>query len=103
MSVDEFKEKAVEENGLFVLRERQVDEDGGESVRVRIFQDSKGRMPLSDIDTDARWRAKRRDKRPDLHYQEDVVVDRGGFIVVREATHASVGDCPPVARMLGTL
>ena len=28
MSVEEFKEKAVEENGLFVLRERQVDKDG---------------------------------------------------------------------------
>ena len=28
MSVEEFKEKAVEENGLFVLREHKVDEDG---------------------------------------------------------------------------
>ena len=103
MSVDEFKEKAVEENGLFVLRERQVDEDEGESVRERFFQDSKGRMPLSDVDTDARWRTKRRDKRPDLHYQENVIVDRGGFIVARKAAHASEGDCRPVVKMLEQL
>ena len=38
MSVDEFKNKAVEENGLFVLRERRVDENGVESERVRYFQ-----------------------------------------------------------------
>ncbi len=103
MSVDEFKEKAVEGNSLFVLRERQVDEDGEESVRVRFFQDSKGRMPLGDVDTDARWRTKRRDKRPDLHCHENVIVERGGFIVARKATHASEGDCRPVVKMLEQL
>ena len=93
----------MEENGLFVLRERQVDEYGGEFVRERFFQHPKGRMPLSDVETDARWRAKRRDKRPDLHYQENVIVERGGFIVARKATHASEGDCRPVVKMLEQL
>ena len=64
MSVEEFKEKAVEENGLFVLRERQVDKDGVISERVRHFQNSKGRMPLNKVDTDARWSTNKRNKRP---------------------------------------
>ena len=42
VSVEEFKAKAIEENGLFVLRERQVDEDGEE--RVSYYQDPKGRF-----------------------------------------------------------
>ena len=81
MSVEEFREKAVEENGLFVLRERQVDENGVESERVRYFQDSRGRSPLNDADIDARWSTKKRNKRPDLNYKENIIVDSGGFIV----------------------
>ena len=42
MSVEEFKEKAVEENGLFVLREQKVDEDGEEQESVSYYQDRKG-------------------------------------------------------------
>lgn len=56
MSVEEFKEKAVEENGLFVVREQEVDEDGEARENVSYYQDPKGRMPLSPVDTDARWR-----------------------------------------------
>ena len=103
MSVDEFKEKAVEENGLFVLREQHIDRDGQERESVRHFQDSRGRMPLNEADTDARWRTKKRDERPKLNYQENVIVDRGGFIVSRKATHADKGDYTAVDAMLGQL
>ncbi len=103
MSVEEFKEKAVEENGLFALRERIVDEDGVESERVSYYRDPKGRLPLSEVDTDARWRTTRQDRRPKLDYQENVIVDRGGFIVSRRATHASGGDWRPLIGMLGQL
>ena len=100
MSVEEFKEKAVEENGLFVLRERQVDEDGEEQESVSYYQDPKGRLPLSPVDTDARWRTTSRGRRPDLHYQENVIVDHSGFIVTRKATHASGGDWHPLVGIL---
>ena len=103
MSVEEFKEKAVEENGLFALRERIVDEDGVESERVSYYRDPKGRLPLSEVDTDARWRTTRQDRRPKLDYQENVIVDRGGFIVSRRATHASGCDWRPLIGMLGQL
>ena len=103
MSVEEFREKAVEENGLFVLRERQVDENGVESERVRYFQDPRGRSPLNDADIDARWSTKKRNKRPDLNYKENVIVDSGGFIVARRATRGSEGDWKPVSDMLEQL
>ena len=53
MSVEEFRNKAVEENGLFVLSERQVAEDGVERENVRYFQDPKGRLQLNPVDTDS--------------------------------------------------
>ena len=55
MTVDEFKEKSVEENGLFVLREENPEVDGEEKESVSYYQDPKGRLPLSPVDTDARW------------------------------------------------
>ena len=70
MSVEEFREKAVEENGLFVLRERVIDEDGEEQESVSFYQDPKGRLRLNPVDTDARWRTTRQDRRATLHYQE---------------------------------
>ena len=86
MSVEEFKEKAVEENGLFVLRERQVDKDGEERESVSYYQDPKGRLCLNPVDTDARWRTVgRQPNKGNLHYQENVIVERGGFIVARTA------------------
>ena len=69
MSVDEFKNKAVEENGLFVLRERRVDENCVESERVRYHQDPRGRAPINTADTDAPWSTNSPNKRPDLHYK----------------------------------
>ena len=56
MTVGEFKEQAIEENGLFKFTEAAVDEDGVEHETVRYFQSPEGRLPLSPVDTDARWR-----------------------------------------------
>ena len=52
-----------------------VDEDGVEHEEVRYFQDPNGNLPLSAVDTDARWR----NSRPGpafLSYAENIVVDR---------------------------
>ena len=87
MTVEEFKEQAIETNGLFMLPGPRVDADGAEHNKVRYFQDSQGRMPLSPVDTDARWCSKP-GKLSDLLYQENVVVDRGGFILFGGITHA---------------
>ena len=55
---------------------------------------------MSPVDTDARWRTTSRGRRPDLHYQENVIVDHSGFIVARKATHASGGDWHPLVGIL---
>ena len=54
LTVEKFREQAIEENGLFVLSESGVDEEGVEQDEARYFQDSKGLLPLSPVDTYAR-------------------------------------------------
>ena len=43
MTVGEFKEQAIEENGLFKIMETTVDEDGAPRETARYFQGPKGR------------------------------------------------------------
>ena len=68
LSVDEFKEQAIEENGLFVLASSTVDHQGDERQEVRYFQDARGQLPLSPVDTDARWRTTRSGKPSGWNY-----------------------------------
>ena len=92
LSIEEFKEQSIEENGLFVLASSTVDDEGVERQEVSYFQDARGQLPLSPVDTDARWRTTRSRKPSGLNYQENVIVDLGGFIVARGITHASEGE-----------
>ena len=89
MTMAEFKEQAIEENGLFVLTATTVDDDGVEHEEVRYFQSPEGRMPLNPVDTDTRWKSTRAGKAAGLQYQENVIVDLCGFILSRGVTHAS--------------
>ena len=91
MTIEEFEEQDIEVNGLFIIAETTVDDDGVEHGEMRYFQRPEGRMPLNPADTDARWRTSRTGKAPGLQYQEDVIVDRGEFILSRGVTHASEG------------
>ena len=81
MTGREFKEQAIEEIGLFVLARSTTDEEGVEHEQVRCFEDHKGRLPLSPVDTDARWRTTRPGKPSGLNYKEKVITDRVGFIL----------------------
>ena len=47
MTVAEFKEQGMEENGLFKLTETTVDDDGIEHETVRYFRSPEGRLPLT--------------------------------------------------------
>ena len=66
-----------------MLASSTVDDEGVEHQDVSYFQDARGQLPLSSIDTDARWRTTRSGKPSGLNYQENVVVDLGGFILSR--------------------
>ena len=103
MTVDEFKEQAIDENGLFKIMETTVDEDGAQREKERYFQSPEGRMPLNPVDTAARWRATRSGRASGLQYQENVIVDRGSFILSRVVTHASERESKPVAALIETL
>ena len=103
LSVEEFRERAIEENGLFVLNESGVDEKGIAWEETRYFQDSKGRLPLSPVDTDARWRTSRPSRSPELNYQDNAIVDRNGFILSRGVTHASEGEWKALPQLLEQL
>jgi hypothetical protein len=83
MTVEEFKEQTIEENGLFVIARSTTDEEGVGHEEVRYFQDAKGQLPLSPVATDARWRTTRPGKPSGLNYQENVITYRGGFILAR--------------------
>ena len=83
-----------------MITETTVDEDGVEHEEVRHFQKPDGRLPLSPVDTDARWRTSRRGKPSGLHYQENVMVDLGGFIQSRGVSHASEGEWKAVPALL---
>ena len=103
LTVAEFRERAIEGNGLFVLNQFKTDENGVEWEETRHFQDSKGHLPLNPVDTDARWRTSRPGKPPGLNYQDNAVVDRGGFILSRGVTYASEGEWKALPALLEQL
>ena len=103
MTVDEFKEQAIEENGLFKIMETTIDKEGVLHETARYFQSPKGRLPLNPVDTDARWRTTRAGRASGLQYQENVIVDRGGFILSRGVTHASERESKAVAALIEKL
>ena len=80
MTVEEFREKAVEENGLFIVREQQTDEEGVVRESVSYYQDAKGRLSLSQVDTGRQMAHHTTGVRTCIA-KENVIVDRGGFRV----------------------
>ena len=89
MTVEEFREQAVDLNGLFLISETTVDDDGVEKEETRYFQSHEGKLPLNPVDTDARWRTLWSGNALGLPDQENVIVDLSGFILPQWATHAS--------------
>ena len=78
MTVEEFREQAIQVNGLFLIPETTVDDDGVENEETRYFQNPEGKLPLNPVDTDARWNTSRAGKASGLQCQENVIVNLGG-------------------------
>ena len=64
LTVAEFQERAIGGNGPFLTSESGVDENGTAREETWDFEYSKGHVPLSPADTDARWRAEGRGEPP---------------------------------------
>jgi IS5 family transposase len=93
LTVEEFAQKATQENGLFTLREVQPGtKEEPARIQVRYYQDPQGRLPLSPVDLDARWRTHSRAQKAQLCYKENLMVDRSGFILARGVSHANISD-----------
>jgi len=103
MTVEEFQQKATQENDLFVVKESEGEESGSPGEKVKHYQDPEGRLPLSPVDLDARWRTYSNSKRAELCYQDNVIVDGGGFILARSTTHASKGEWKAIPQLLEEL
>ena len=103
MTVEEFQEKAVEENGLFVVKEVKRDEDGSVQEETKYYQDAKGRVPLNPVDLDARWRTHSHSEQTKLCYLESAIADENGFIIARSASRASEGEWQIIPKLLGEL
>lgn len=55
---------------------------------------------MSTVDIDARWRTTRPERPGYLSYQENIVVDRGGFIISRAIAHSSEAEWKALLPML---
>ena len=62
------------------------------SLYVTRYQDAAGRLLLSTVDPDARWRRPKPHKPVILGYKENLVVDKSGFLLARQVTPANAGD-----------
>ena len=86
-----------------MLASSTVDDQGVEHREVKYFQDARGRLSLSPVDTGVRWRSTGPGKPSGLNYQEKAIADRGGFILARGVTHASTGEWKAVPQLLGQI
>jgi transposase len=103
MTVEEFQEKAVKENGLFIVKEIKRGEGGLLREETKYYQDARGRVPLSPVDLDARWRTHCHSEPTKLCYLENAIADESGFIIARSATRASEAEWKMIPKLLGEL
>jgi transposase len=95
LTPSEFAQQAQKDEGTFLVREKQPAEPEEERlarIKVTRYQDAEGRLPLSSVDPDARWRRPKPEKPAILGYKENVIVDKSGFILARQVTPANAGD-----------
>jgi transposase len=100
MTVEEFQQKAIQENGLFVVKVTDNKDDDTTKGQVKYYQDCRGRLPLNPADPDARWLTHSLSKPAELCYLENAIVDKGGFILARTVSHASEADWKVIPRLL---
>jgi transposase len=98
---EEFVKKVIQENDIYLesIETKAFGQDKISVVETKYYQDSKGKLPLSPVDPDARWQAKSKKERAHLCYKDNLVVDDEGFILAEEVTFSTCSD-PQVAKNL---
>jgi len=106
LSPEAFAEVAQQANGIFSTCEALPTKprSGRGVARRRLvrrwFQDARGQLPLHPRDLDARWRKVSKGRPAVLGYKQHVLVDRHGFILAQQITHATTRDADPVPALL---
>jgi transposase len=112
LTIEEFVKTAIKENDVYLEPvEAKVDgvvqssppEDKISMVKIKSYQDSKGQLPLSPVDSDARWQAKSKKERAHLCYKDNLLVDDEGFILAEEVTFSTCSDPQVAEKLIETL
>jgi transposase len=94
LTPEEFVKKVMQENDIYL--EPIETKAGGQNkisvVETKCYQDSKGKLPLSPVDPDARWQAKSKREKARLSYKDNLVVDDEGFILAEKMTSSTCSD-----------
>ena len=73
-------------------------------VETKRYQDSKGKLPLSPVDPDARWQAKNKKERArPAFWRDNLLVDDEGFILAEEVTFSTCSDPQVAEKLIETL
>jgi transposase len=94
LTPEEFVKKVIQENDIYLesLETKAGGQDKISMVKIKSYQDSRGQLPLSPVDSDARWQAKSKKERAHLCYKDNLLVDDEGFILAEEVTFSTCSD-----------
>jgi transposase len=105
LTTGEFVKKVIKENDIYIEPiETKVGDQGKISVmETKCYQDSKGKLPLSPVDPDARWQAKNKKQKAHLCYKDNLVVDDEGFILGEKMTSSTGSDSQGAEELIEAL
>jgi len=105
LTTGEFVKKVIKENDIYIEPiDTKVGDQGKISmVQTKCYQDSKGKLPLSPVDPDARWQAKSKKEKAHLCYKDNLLVDDEGFILSEKMTLSTRSDPQVAEELISTL
>lgn len=104
LKVEEFAQRAVEDNGIFTLKGVQPAGEGEPAkIQVSHYQDPQGKLPLNPVDLDARWSTHSRKQKAQLCHKDNIIVDKSGFILARSVSHANLSDIDGITPLVDML
>lgn len=110
LTPEEFVKQVIQENNVYLepmetktsgVVQNSPPEESISVVETKRYQDSKGKLPLSPVDPDARWQAKR--EKAHLSYKDNLVVDDEGFILTEKMTLSTCSDPQGSEELIETL
>jgi len=105
LTPEEFVKKVIQENDIYLesLETKATTQDKISVVETKRYQDSKGKLPLSPVDPDARWQAKSKREKAHLSYKDNLVVDDEGFILAEKMILSTCSDPQGAEELIETL